>query len=178
MSRQYLSAGRIIDENIKGNSLKTYCASLKQVGKVDYALALQTIKYKYVILQLLEVCNINIEQLDVQESVLLVMIYELLFGNGKIIGGGKVKRIVMEYSSKLIHALSEMMIGKSQHSELLSKHIQDHSKIGYYIRVNLVKLSLSEGLNYIQNSCSMAYIDSDIPSLISLPSTTNSFGQV
>ena len=50
MSRKYLSAGDIVEEYLKGRSLKGYCASLKNIDKVDYAIALQTIKYYDIII--------------------------------------------------------------------------------------------------------------------------------
>jgi len=41
-----LSAGGIVEEVGKGNSLKAYCASKNNLGKVNYAITLQTLKYK------------------------------------------------------------------------------------------------------------------------------------
>lgn len=177
MSRQYLSAGGIVEEVAKGRSLKSYCASKDKLGKVDYAIALQTLKYKETIVKLLAACSISAESLDVREGVLMVMVYELLFGEGKISGGGSVKRKITEHIGKLREALSTVMVGKSSHTELLPQSVLDHAKIGAFIRVNTVKVGITEGIDHIQNICPAAKPDSEIPSLVALPSTMTSFGQ-
>jgi len=177
MSRQYLSAGGIVEEVSKGKSLKAYCASKTNLGKVDYAIALQTLKYKDTIMKLLASCNVSATTLDVREGVLLVMVYELLFGEGKIKGGGSVKRAVLERIPSLKQALDVLMVGKLHHSELLPQSVLDHAKIGAFLRVNTVKITMEEGLDYVQKICPAAAIDPEIPSLIALPSSMTSFGQ-
>jgi hypothetical protein len=97
MSRQYLSAGRMVEDPslLKNRS--------QIVGKEDYLLAVSTIKYHAVIQSILDKCDIaaanpsasdavSMSKLGVGEGTMKVMIYELLFGRGKINGGGVVKR--------------------------------------------------------------------------------------
>lgn len=177
MSRKYLSAGTIVEEYLKGRSLKGFCASLKNIDKVDYAIALQTIKYYEIIMKIFDKCSIHADELDVQRGVLLVMVYDLLFGRGNIHGGGKVKKIVMSKIDNMKQALAGYMDGKQHHSELLSANVRELSKLGYFIRINPFKISITEGLDYIRTTCPDAMIDSDIPSLIVLPTATRSFGQ-
>ena len=177
MSRQYLSAGSIVEEVLKGKSLKSYCASRKNLGKVDYALALQTLKYKDTLVSILSMCNINAEKLDVREGVLLVMMYELLFGDGKVQGGGCVKRAIIEHLPAMKRALTELMKGKTEYSELLPQSVLEFAKIGAFIRINTVKMSVAEGLEHIQQLCPGAVVDAHVPSLVALPSGMTSLGQ-
>lgn len=177
MSRQYLSAGAIVEEYLKGRSLKGFCASLKNIDKVEYAIALQTIKYYEIITKIFDKCSIHADELDVKRGVLLVMVYDLLFGRGNINGGGKVKKIVMSNIDNIKQALAGYMDGMQHHSELLSANVRESSKLGYFIRINPFKISIAEGLDYIRTTCPDAMIDSDIPSLIVLPTVTRSFGQ-
>lgn len=107
----------------------------------------------------------------------MVMVYELLFGEGKISGGGSVKRKVMEHLSQLKDGLADMMVGKSSHSELLPQSVLDHAKIGAFIRINTVKVDMDEGVQHIQTICPAAKVDSEIPSLVALPSSMTSLGQ-
>lgn len=177
MSRQYLSAGTIVEEYLKGRSLKGFCASLKNIDKVEYAIALQTIKYYEIIMKIFDKCSIHADELDVKRGVLLVMVYDLLFGRGNIHGGGKVKKIVMSNIDNMKQALAGYMDGMQHHSQLLSTNVRESSKLGYFIRINPFKISIAEGLDYIRTTCPDAMIDSDIPSLIVLPTMTRSFGQ-
>jgi putative methyltransferase len=177
MSRQYLSAGAIVEEVLQGKSLKAYCASKESLGKVDYALAMETMKYKETIVQLLTSCNISASSLDVREGVLMVMVFELLFGAGKIDGGGSVKRKIMEHREELVDNLDKLMSGKNHQSELLPQSVLDHAKIGAFVRINTVKISEQEGLEYIKGICAAAKMDPHIPALVALPPNSNSFGQ-
>lgn len=177
MSRQYLSAGGIVEEVLKGKSLKAYCASKDNLGKVDYALAMETMKYKDSIMQLLEATSLSADSLDVREGVLMVMVYELLFGAGKIDGGGSVKRKVMKHAQALRAALAELMDGKQHKTELLPQSVLDHAKVGAFVRVNTAKVSQEDGLQHVLAICPGAKKDPHIPALVALPPAASSFGQ-
>ena len=86
MSRQYLTAGSMVDAFNSGSTFRNYD---KVVGKVDYLLATETIKYHHVIEKLLSRCCLSSKSLDVGDGTMKVMVYEVLFGNGKISGGGR-----------------------------------------------------------------------------------------
>jgi hypothetical protein len=50
MSRQYLSAAKAVDAVDSGKqSFKSYCGSSGKIGKVDFALAAETMKYSSVL---------------------------------------------------------------------------------------------------------------------------------
>lgn len=98
MSRQYISAGRIVDEVLDGSrSFKSVAHSSDGISnKVEYLLAAQTLKYKATLFSLLETVlknqggGSNLESLftETQKGIFLVMLYELLFSAHKSIHGG------------------------------------------------------------------------------------------
>jgi 25S rRNA (cytosine2278-C5)-methyltransferase len=179
MSREYLVAGKCVEAVVyKSQSFKGYCSNIK-LGKVDYALAAESMKYVEVLHTLLDRCKINLATLDVNKGIFLVMAYEVLFGNGKIKGGGKVKRKVMEHISPLKIALSELMEEKNTKvkSDLLPSCVTTAASMPMYIRINVLKLSITEGFRIVESICSKARMDPIIPSLIILPPDTRSFGE-
>ena len=181
MSRCYIVAGNIIDAVIlQGKSFKSYCSSVK-VGKVDYLLAAECLKYRTVLETLFGQIGLklNPKNLGVRYGLFMVMMYEMLFGKKKINGGGAVKRKVMEYHEKMKDKLKdimmEMMIDNS--AELLPKNVQQANNLNIYIRINEIKMNIEDGFKVIKNLISTAMVDQHIPSLIVLPSGTRSFGQ-
>ena len=82
MSRTYLNAGHCIDAITTSKiSLKSYI-SKKKIGKEEYALVINTIKYQHVINTILNRAKINAIDLDISYGIMIVMIYEVLFGVG------------------------------------------------------------------------------------------------
>lgn len=87
MSRTYISAGKTVEVVLKQKrSFKATIANKAVVGREEYLLAVQAIKYKIAIDKLLQKCNISAAILDVNEGLMYVMVYELIFGKGKING--------------------------------------------------------------------------------------------
>ncbi len=181
MSRQYLVSGKVVEAVVVGKkAFKSYCSTIK-IGKIDYLLAAETLKYLGVIKELLEGINVKTEserdrnQLGVNYGIFLVMIYELLFGKGKINGGGVVKRKVMEYYEKLKSVLNDHMISKNVSSaiELLPQTTQQANNLFLYLRVNEIKMKIHEGLKEVKRVVADAKIDEHIPSLIVLPRGCN-----
>eukprot|EP01038_Epipyxis_sp_PR26KG_P007610 gene7610-10361_t len=179
MSRQYLAAAKLVEEVLtNGSSLKSISANSRQtINKVEYALAAETIKYSTIIKRILNLCSINELQLDVQLGLLFVMSYELLFGQGKINGGGEVKRRIMVNFPAMKSALDEMMVEKSNFSELLSSDMMRSIQLPQYIRINELKIAYSDGIKYINEITSQGVVDEHIPCLIKFPHNVNSFGQ-
>jgi putative methyltransferase len=170
MSRQYINASRALDSVFAGNSLKSYCARVK-VGKIEYALICETLKFSDILLQLFDSCSISAESLDVRKSMLLVFAYELLFGTGKISGGGAVKRVLMPHKPRLEDALSSLLIsrGVSSPSELIHDQFTELSKMPVYVRLNRLKDAYASGYELLQSLFPKAIRDTDIPDLVVLP---------
>ena len=159
MSRQYLNASRAIDAVVlERKTLKSYCSKNK-IGKLEYALITETLKYKTLLDDLFQACNISSESLDVRYGMLLVMSYELLFGSKKIQGGGKVKRALLSIQNVLQDQLNEMSTNDPLYA-LKEKQI-DYK----YARVNEIKITIQEAIQQLQ----LTYIDIDISIDIHIP---------
>lgn len=72
------------------------------------------------------------------------MVYDLLFGNGRIEGGGTVKKLVMSYSNALNSALvrAKILKGVAQNSDLLPPELQRDTITPRYARVNTLAVAL------------------------------------
>jgi 25S rRNA (cytosine2278-C5)-methyltransferase len=181
MSRQYICAGKAVRAVLEeGKSFKGYCASVK-IGKTDYALAAETLKYAEVIQTLLASCSITKSSfsIDLNLGMFTVMVYEILFGKGKISGGGAVKREVMIFIPQLNDAIEILMQerGVVERCDLLPKRIAEASRMPKYIRINILKLSPKQGLDLIQEQCPEAILDEHIRCLAVLPPRSSSFGE-
>jgi putative methyltransferase len=180
MSQEYISAAKIVDIGIQGKSIKKYCASLSSLKKGDYALGMQCLKFLSVIQDIVkEVDPDNSLFGDFQQPLVYVMIYDLLFSNKKkISGGGQVKRAIIEVKDLLFVALDKRMEGKAESSELLSNELNVSFSLPVYLRINVAKLSLEEGLTYVRQQYDVsASFDNLIPSLLQLPSSVKGLGQ-
>lgn len=180
MSRQYIVAAKCINSVHKGVTFKAYCSSIK-IGKTDYALAIETLKYEQIIQQLLVECGIELGSIDADPGMFLVMVYELLLGpKRKIQGGGAVKRLVLGFHPQLERALRQLVSGSdaTELSDLLPKHIKDLSLVNKYARVNELKVSAEEGYIELHSIYGDARIDGDIPGLIVLPPCTKALGEL
>lgn len=162
---------------IDGKSFKSHCASAK-VGKTDFALAIQTLKYKDTIEKLFLRTNISAEGLDVNKGILLVMAYEMLFGIMKISGGGAVKKRLMEHKDELMKNKDKLMMeeGASTSNDLLSESIKMHENMQKYVRVNEIKVPLADSLIELQKISPLAEFDEHIPSLVSVAADVSGLG--
>lgn len=174
MSRQYISAAKAVDAVDSGRqSFKSYCGTAGKIGKVDFALAAETMKYSSILQTIFEMSGVTAEELDVGSGMLKVMSYELLFGKKKISGGGAVKRAVLEVKEKIMASLKSLMTtkGVSDHEDLLSDEVTLASKMPKFIRINEIKMpSIKEGFSVIMEACPLAVMDDVIPSLVVVPS--------
>jgi putative methyltransferase len=181
MSRQYQNAARAVDSVLRNaSSLQAHCASQARVGKTEYALACETLKFIHVIDNLFNVCGISAEKLDVDRGMLYVYTYELLFGKGKIQGGGVVKRRLMEQRALLEEALRKELRKQNAAGpqNLLDKRIQEFQQLPVYVRINRIKdpgrSSVAE-LEQLYGRCPM---DQHIEDLVVLPPKTKGLGQL
>jgi len=184
MSREYMTAGKALDAVAGGQTFKAYCAKVK-IGTTDFLLACETLKYREVISTLLDKCAVSAKSLDINsKGVLYVLVYELLFGKGKIRGGGGVKRKLLGVESSLRMVLANEMADKgvAQASLLLPEHIRKaDSTLRQYLRVNTLKVfsdfDQARVVEMIMKKCPDAEPDSIIPNLYCLPPKAPSFGE-
>jgi putative methyltransferase len=179
MSREYLCAGKIIEAILqKKIPLKSYCNKNK-VGKTDYALAVETLKYVSVIKQIFDKAEISAESLDVNYGVLFVMAYELLFGKKKIRGGGAVKRAATSVLPAMQDALSSILkdSNESNAANLIPTEVRQSCALPKYIRINLLKGTYTECVNEIMSQFPSCRPDDMIPNLLVLPADTRGLGE-
>lgn len=170
MSRQYINAAKVLEAVASGTSLKAYCSRAK-VGKREFALVCETLKYQSLLHDIYQRSGVDISSINVNPHLLCVMTYELLFGAGKIQGGGVVKRLLMDHLPELQGHLKHIMSSRkvTHPSELLSKEIVDAASLPRHVRINLLKTTLHSGVDMIRTSYSTFHIDEHIPSLVVLP---------
>ena len=133
MSRCYIVAGKAVEAVLlNGQSFKSYCSSVK-IGKMDYLLATECLKYRTVLEMLFDRIKLDVKSknLGVQYGIFIVMMYELLFGRKKIDGGGAVKRKVLEYYNEVKEQLDDVMRKMSLKNtfELLSPSLQQANNL-------------------------------------------------
>lgn len=83
MSRQYLNAAKALSAVHNGLSLKKYCSKVK-VGKTEYALCIETLKYEGILNRLFALIGLNVDTLEVNIDLFKIMAYDILFGSKKI----------------------------------------------------------------------------------------------
>lgn len=173
MSRQYLNASRAVCAVKSGTPLKKYCGKVK-IGKEEYALACETLKYADVLGRIYKTANTSAKTLDVDENLLDVMLYELLFGKGKIKSGGVVKRRIMDNIDGFKAGLKAEMIAKGTDNkiDLLSADIAISENVPKYVRINSIKTDFRSGLAELTTFTSGDLCrDEHIPSLVMIPSS-------
>jgi putative methyltransferase len=180
MSRQYIVAGKCVEAVLNGQSFKSYCAKIK-LGKIDYALACESLKYLEVIKTLYDKISLDIlsPDFDCNPGIFIVMTYEMLFGAHKIQGGGKVKRMLLQHYEKLRLMLDKLMTERNitSFTSLTSKSVSESANLPKYVRVNPLRISSNLGLKAVKEVCPEAEWDPDIPFLIKLPPTSKSLGE-
>lgn len=188
MSFHYLAAAKLLEQVKNGQSLKKIVSKSSHVNKTQYALVMETLKYEEVLEEIARRagCPLSEEEEERQPYLKLVMLYDLLFGKAKIEGGGSVKRSILEGQKSLLQARDEMMANRKHCSELLDSAVVEASSLPLYVRINEVKVSVREGLEYLQERCAgllrgsdeeEVLLDEDIPALAVLPSTARAICQ-
>lgn len=183
MSREYQAAGKILDEVATGKNLKAVCGKTR-VGKIDYLLATETLKYKSTLDEILDGASVSSNSLDIgSQGMLLVLVYELLVGSGKIRGGGKVKRVVMGELAKIEESLQKLLEKKKAVSiaDLLPESTRLADNLPSFLRINSLKIRnkrhFATVIDAIRQKCPEARMDEHIDNLVVLPPGSASFGQ-
>ncbi|KAF2077127.1 hypothetical protein CYY_001574 [Polysphondylium violaceum] len=141
----YQQAANVIDQLIqKKGSIKglTYSGQSNntKTSKTTYALVCETLKYKDVVDEIIGmVPELEKEKSNVKYSLMIVMIYELLFSSKQTIkGGGIAKKTIMQYKTQMVSSLARMKIKKrvADSIDLLPEHIRNPITLPRYVRIN------------------------------------------
>ena len=150
MSQLYMQVAEVIEKWLaKKGGLKTlaFAKTVRQNAAV-YSLSAETLKYKPTLEALLQSAGAATaaHRLDVRPALLLVMSYDLLFGHGKIDGGGKVKRLLSEHEAKLRTELARLKgkVGARSDCELLPAALRAQTAFPRFVRVNTLLTSVPE----------------------------------
>ena len=115
MSRTYIEAAEVLKTIMhrKGGLKSAVYESGMKEKRMAYALVTQTLKYKSVLEEI--VASVKpLREGDVKKEVMLVMLYEHLFGQ-KIRGGGQVKRLIVANDG----AIQKKLEGKKCYNTLI-----------------------------------------------------------
>lgn len=141
-SQIYKEAGEVLRKFLeKQGGIKTLAYGQDVTNKkAVYALVVETAKYKEILEEVIAATNLkkDFKTLRISWQMLLVMVYELLFGNEKIIGSGRLKKDLLRYESGLRAHVARLCIrkGVSTYKDLLPEHLRTQSQIPRYARVN------------------------------------------
>jgi len=141
-------------KNRKG-TLKSLLYKNGNDGKKKSVMALvcETLKYDHVLSNLVDVVFVD-EMRERQKCVIQAMVYDLLFGKKKILGGGSLKKMIMKKRSRLVSQLARMKItqGAIEDEDLLPPHLRAAAKlkIPRYARVNTLKTTKEEVLRRLE----------------------------
>tara|TARA_A100001015_G_scaffold313314_1_gene420278 strand:+ start:3657 stop:4214 length:558 start_codon:yes stop_codon:yes gene_type:complete len=174
MSRQYICSGKAVEAVLNKKSFKSYCASTK-LGKVDYALACETLKALHVLQDIFTRADFNPATTNMNQGIIFVMAYELFFGKRRISSGGVIKRKLMEKKDQLASVLEIMM--KEQNVTDCLDLIISPKELPSYVRINELRVQKKDGIYIIQQHNQNACFDDLIPSLVVLPPKSLSLGK-
>ena len=148
--QKFGAAANVIKQaKLKKGSVKNLCYSSKFKRKrVLFALVAQTLKYRKVLEKIFLLCGEIFDNLDVDDDLKLVLLYEILFGKSCPTESqceyGKVFR---ENKQMLLDALEKVTIN---HPELIDEHKTINQGIPRYVRVNTLKTSKENTVEYFQ----------------------------
>jgi putative methyltransferase len=141
MSGRYKEAASVYGRVSRGHGgLKalTFNDKVKHKGST-YALVCETLKHRQLIDRILKKCNVTLAMLGRDESLVMIMLFDLLFGK-KIQGGGAVKRAIMTHEPKFREVLATLIEneGEKGMAGLLPEGVQNASKLRRFARVNSI----------------------------------------
>lgn len=104
MSSEYIQAGKAVSAIHSGksgikNAIFDVAGKVRNVKRI-YALVTETVKRRKEIQNAIS-CIPALKHADVDKGMLQVLIYELLWGAGKIKGGGTIKRLIVDNEDAL-----------------------------------------------------------------------------
>lgn len=118
-------------------------------GSKSTQLALKVLVYKSVIESTLQQAAIDLKTLKIDDLLAMVMLYDSLFGAGKIQGGGEVKRKLMTILPALLTVRDQMMVAKSSSVDLLDPIFQQALALALHLRVNTALTSRKQAHCYL-----------------------------
>lgn len=118
--------------------------------KLLYAIICETLKYRQVIEEIMEKSGILKQEKKMGKYLLTVLIYDLLFGKGRISGVYKEK--ILRHKTRLNAELVKIKIkrGCKDNKDLIPEHIRNAIVLPRYVRVNTIKISVPEAIKHFE----------------------------
>ncbi|KAJ3275353.1 putative 28S rRNA (cytosine-C(5))-methyltransferase [Terramyces sp. JEL0728] len=118
--------------------------------KLLYAIICETLKYRIVIEEIMEKSGVVKQEKKLGKYLLTVLIYDLLFGKGRITGPYKEK--ILRHKTRLNAELVKVKIkrGCKDNKDLIPEHIRNAIVIPRYVRVNTIKISVPEAIKHFE----------------------------
>ncbi|GLD96061.1 hypothetical protein PINS_up004739 [Pythium insidiosum] len=179
MSELYKEAADLLQklERRQGGLKSLAYADHVQHKRSSFALVCETLRYKPLLSELLAAVpqfKLQKRLKDAQRALLLVSLYDLLFGHKKIQGGGHLKKEIMLHANAFRAALVRMKVKAkvSTNEALLPKENRKlELQLPRYVRVNTLKISAAERDAFLAEYPS-AQPDAHLRDLLVLPSGT------
>lgn len=178
MSELYKEAAGLLSklEKRQGGLKSLAYADGVQHKRSSFALVCETLRYKPLLRQLLAA----VPEFTLQKrlappaaALLLVSLYDLLFGRGKVQGGGHLKKELMLFHSAFKAALVRLKVRAkvATNEELLPvENRRRDLALPRYVRLNALTISAAETQAFIDSF--QAQTDPDVPDLLVLPHGT------
>jgi putative methyltransferase len=131
---------------IKALALNNSNSSNNNTKQTAYRLVCETLKYKEILDEIISHSPLKAHLQGVNNNLLLIQLYELLFGiNHSIQGGGAVKKLILQYKNSLQTELVRIKIRRnvSEDLDLLPDELKrlNNNVIPRYVRINTVKIT-------------------------------------
>lgn len=169
-------AARILQTTLQGDANRRAIASVKSLiyqpsvrnKKATMALVCQTLRHLPVIKEVLENTDLLKPKDKVYRELLYIMVFELLFGK-ELVSCGGIEEYVLSHKSSLRASLARMFVKRNVTcvEDLLSAESSPGSEAVRYVRVNTLKMEVSEALEILKNSSEVKE-DSMIPGLLTM----------
>lgn len=159
----------------KQGGLKTLAFNEKVANKKGvYALVVETLKFKEVLDEIVDFAlKKTIKEEKLPRNLILIMVYDLLIGNGNIQGGGRVKKQVLAHQNALKTQLARVCIKKGVSSVKDLKGESKQDDFPRYARVNAALSSVEQIREQLNGSAFTFVLDAHVPNLLVFPSGTD-----
>ncbi|TYZ65583.1 hypothetical protein PybrP1_007028 [[Pythium] brassicae (nom. inval.)] len=178
MSELYKEAAGLLSklEKRQGGLKSLAYADGVQHKRSSFALVCETLRYRPLLRQLLAAVPefaLQKRLSPVAAALLHVSLYDLLFGRGKVQGGGHLKKELMQFHNAFKAALVRLKVRAkvATNEELLpAENRRRELALPRYVRVNALTISPEETEAFVDDF--QAQRDGDVPDLLVLPHGT------
>ncbi|XP_065066978.1 28S rRNA (cytosine-C(5))-methyltransferase-like [Rhopilema esculentum] len=148
MEELYREASSVIEQaKLKKGSVKGLCFNSSLANKKKlYALVCQTLKHQTVLSQLLKQIDEDDAFDKLDESLQLVLAYDILFGRG-IRCGGRIGHFVRSNKRQLFHLLDEFQ-KTNKSTECVAN---DTVSLPRYVRINTIKTAIDQVIKKLES---------------------------